>query len=135
MLLVVCATSKFVLAHFIKNRRDIPNYVHAAITHMKHRMKQPLCELRIYNANEYTSHIMKQIYDKYGIIHHLRNPHQPQKNGIAERLNCTIIESVRALLYTSKLDDMYWVDAARDTIFKYNLMHHARINISPYRLW
>ena len=135
MLFVACAASKFILAHFIKNRRDIPNYEHAAINHIKHRMKHPLRELRSDNANEYTSRIMTQIYDKYGITHHLHTPHQPQENGIAERLNRTIMESVRALLHTAKLDDTYWEDAARDTIFKYNLMHHASTKTSPYRLW
>lgn len=135
MLLVVCAASKFALAYFIKDRKDIPTHVHAAITHILHRMRHPLSDLRSDNAKEYTSHTMQDIYRQYGITHHLRTPHQPQESGIAERLNRTIMEAVRALLHTAKLDDTHWEDAARDTIFKYNLMHHATTKTSPYQLW
>ena len=135
MLLVVCAASKFVLAHFIKDRKNIPDCIHTSITHIINRMKHPLRDLRSDNAKEYTSQAMKAMYAKYGLTLHLRTPHQPQENEIAERLNRTIMESVRALLHTAGLSDKYWEDAARDTIFKYNLMHHATINTSPYQLW
>lgn len=45
------------------------------------------------------------------------------------------MNAVRALLKTSQIDDTYLKDAARDTIFKYNLMHHATTNTSPYQPW
>eukprot|EP00737_Agarophyton_chilense_P004491 gb/GEZJ01005685.1/.p1 GENE.gb/GEZJ01005685.1/~~gb/GEZJ01005685.1/.p1 ORF type:complete len:172 (-),score=9.74 gb/GEZJ01005685.1/:89-604(-) len=135
MLLIVCAVSKLVVAHFVRDRKDIPAYIDTTLQHIKNTMGPPLRNFCSDNANEYLSQQIQDIYHKHSVHHHLRTPHQPQENGIAERLNRTIMDSVRAILTTAGLDDTQWEDAARDTIFKYNLIHHTTPDTSPYQLW
>lgn len=99
------------------------------------KIKHPLTDFRSDNAKEYLLGRMKQIYQDHHLTHHLHTPHQPQENCIAERFNRTVVGSVHTLLDTTGLDNRHWEDAARDPIFKYNLLHHSAINTSPYHMW
>eukprot|EP00737_Agarophyton_chilense_P000081 gb/GEZJ01000098.1/.p1 GENE.gb/GEZJ01000098.1/~~gb/GEZJ01000098.1/.p1 ORF type:complete len:345 (-),score=17.43 gb/GEZJ01000098.1/:7035-8069(-) len=135
MLLIVCASNKVVIAHFVKDRKDISTHISATLHHLKHKMQHPLTDIRSDNAKEYTIAAMQDIYTEHSLQHHLSTPHQPQENSIAERLNITIMKSARALLSTAQLHHTYWEDAARDTVFKYNLLHHATTETSSYQLW
>eukprot|EP00178_Gracilaria_changii_P023027 TRINITY_DN68_c0_g1_i13.p1 TRINITY_DN68_c0_g1~~TRINITY_DN68_c0_g1_i13.p1 ORF type:complete len:1094 (-),score=78.92 TRINITY_DN68_c0_g1_i13:769-4050(-) len=135
LLLLICAASRYAIAHFVKHRKDIPTNIDRSLHHIQHRMRHPLHHFRTDNAKEYLSAHMQTIYDKYKVQHHTTTPHQPQENSIAERFNRTIMNSVRALLTTAQLGAEYWEDAAKDTIFKYNIMHHSAIDTSPYHMW
>ena len=135
ILLLICAASRFAFAHFLKDRKDMPEHINRTLHHIRQKKGHVLQHFRNDNAKEYLSSTMKSIYSRHHVTHHLRTPHQPQENSIAERINRTIMESARALLRTARLDERYWEDAARDTLFKYNLLHHDSINTSPYNKW
>ncbi|XP_038904504.1 uncharacterized protein LOC120090876 [Benincasa hispida] len=52
-----------------------------------------------------------------------------QRNGVAERLNRTIMERVRCLLSDANLREKYWAEAASYTIFTLNRCPHSSLNI------
>jgi hypothetical protein len=74
------------------------------------------------NGGEYIG-----IFDAYckdhGIRHQFTPPKTPQLNGLAERMNMTIVERVRCLLSCSKLPKHYWGEALLAAVYL--------INISP----
>lgn len=123
------------MAHFINERKDIPAYVNQTLDHIRNRMHHPLTEFLTDNAKEYTSSTIQAVYRHHQVQHHLRAPHQPQENSIAERFNRTILNAVRSLPDTAGLHDTYWEDPGRHAIFKYNLMHHTAIDTFPYAKW
>ena len=135
ILTMICAASRYVFVRFLKDRKDIPQHIDNILHQIRTKHHKPLQHFRTDNAKEYVSTRITDIYKNHNVTHHLRTPHQPQENSIAERINRTIMESARALLSAAKLSDQYWEDAARDTIFKYNLLHHDSINTSPYAMW
>lgn len=135
ILIIICAASRFTMAHFIKEQKDIPAYVSQTLDYIRNRMHHPVTDFQTDNAKEYTSSIIQAIYRDDQVQHHLRTPHQSQQNCIAERFNGTIMNAVRSLLDTAGLADTYWEDAARDAIFKYNLIDHTAIDISQYAKW
>ena len=57
----------------------------------------------------------------------------PQQNGIAERLNCTLIECVCTMLADSKLPHRFWAEALSMSVY---LQNHsptkALQGITPY---
>ena len=59
--------------------------------------------LRTDNGGEYTSNEFENYYSKYGIRHEKTVPGTPQHNGVAERINRTIVEKVRCMLRMAKL--------------------------------
>ena len=67
--------------------------------------------LRSDNGGEYTSKEFALYLAKEGIKHELTTPRTPQQNDVAERLNRTLVEGVRAMLADSKLTHRFWAEA------------------------
>src|SRR6185312_2768783 len=61
---------------------------------------------------EYTNESFKQFLSKKGITHCITPPYTPQRNGVAERFNRTIIEKVRCMIKTKNLEKELWGEAA-----------------------
>ena len=63
----------------------------------------PLKRLRTNNGGEYFSREFKEYCYKHGIRHVKMIPSTPHHNGVAERMNRTIVEKVRCMLKLDKL--------------------------------
>ena len=64
---------------------------------------EPIMKLRTDNGGEYMSKDFQAYLTSKGIEHQLTIPHSPQQNGVAERLNRTLMESARAMLSHSNV--------------------------------
>lgn len=64
--------------------------------------------LRTDNGLEYCSKEFHDFCHKKGIARHLTVPGTPQQNGLAERMNRTLLERVRCMLLSSGLPSTYW---------------------------
>ena len=60
--------------------------------------------LRSDNGGEYTSDPFLQVCQNEGIQRHFTVRHTPQQNGVAERMNRTLLEKVRCMLSNAGLD-------------------------------
>ena len=69
------------------------------------------------NGGEYTSTGFASFLKSQGIKHELTVPHTPQQNGIAERLNRTLIEGIRTMLADSKLPHRFWAEALSTHVY------------------
>ena len=61
-------------------------------------------------------------------------PYTPELNGIAERINRTIVEPARSMLCQADLPECFWPYAVRQAVFVRNRVRHSTINASPYFL-
>ena len=61
------------------------------------------------NGGEYIA--MQEYLEEHGIRAERTAPYTPEQNGIAERMNRTLMEMVRTLLKQSGLDERFWVEA------------------------
>ena len=64
--------------------------------------------LRTNNGGEYISHEFREHCSIHGIRHEKTVPGTPQHNGVAERMNHTIVEKVICMLRTAKLPKSFW---------------------------
>jgi transposase InsO family protein len=80
--------------------------------------------LRTNNGGEYTSKEFVDFCKLTGIRRELIVPHNPQKNGVAERNNRSIEETVKALLNDQGLSMYLWGEATMTTICVQNRSHH-----------
>ena len=63
--------------------------------------------LRTDNGGEYVSNELKSYLQENGIQHQLTVAYTPQQNGVAERMNRTLMDGVRSMLRTSSLDKKF----------------------------
>ena len=76
--------------------------------------------LRSDNGGEFTSVEFENYLQKEGIKHQLMVPKCPEQNGIAERLNRTLIEMVRTMLANFKLPKRLWAEALATAVYLRN---------------
>src|SRR5204862_3954818 len=71
-----------------------------------------------------------------GIIHEHVPPYSPQSNGKAERLNRTLNEHVRAMLFQANMPKSFWAEAITTAAYLINRLPSDAINGQiPYELW
>ena len=73
--------------------------------------------LRTDNGGEFTSNKFEEYLKSEGIHHEYTIPKTPEQNGVAERLNRTLVETVRSMLIDSKLPHKFWAEAVYSRIF------------------
>ena len=76
--------------------------------------------LRTDNGGEFTSNEFENYLKSEGVKHELSVPKTPEQNGVAERLNRTLIEAVRGMLIQSKLPQKFWVEALSTAVHLHN---------------
>ena len=72
------------------------------------------------NGGEYTSSGFASYCAEKGIVHQLTNPYCPEQNGIAERLNRTIMELARSMIHHAKLPIQFWAEAVNTAVYLHN---------------
>ena len=95
--------------------------------------------IRIYSTDNGTKFINKRfkaLFNNSGIIHHQLSPaYTPEPNGFIERINRTIINKARSLLYNSNLPLYLWGEAIIASTYLYNRTPHSGINYkTPFEL-
>ena len=74
---------------------------------------------------------------KHQIHHEITDPHTPEQNGVAERLNRTIIEKARAMVAHAGLHKKYWAEGVNTALYIYNHVASSALSfkMSPYQAW
>ena len=92
--------------------------------------------LRTDNGLEYCSNEFNEYCRKEGIERHKTAPRNPQQNGLAERMNRTLIERVRCMLHSAGLDRPFWGEAVKTACYLVNRCPSAAIGFkTPQEKW
>lgn len=69
--------------------------------------------LRTDNGTEYVNKVFQASFEKDGVRHQRTCPYSPEQNGVAERMNRTLVEKARSVLNDANLPKMFWAEEAR----------------------
>ncbi|CAI7877708.1 unnamed protein product [Closterium sp. NIES-53] len=88
-------------------------------------------------GGEYTSQRFKQYLAERGIKQLLSLPYAHQQQGVAERMNRTLHNSMRKLLRGMRLPNHQWPEAMDHAVMLHNLLSSSSLpnNASPHLLW
>ena len=88
------------------------------------------------NGGEYKSLEFQRYCAEKGISREFTNPHTPEQNGVSERLNRTIIEAVRSMVFHANLPLHFWAEAASTAVYLHNRSPTSSLqNKTPYECW
>lgn len=91
--------------------------------------------LRTDNGLEYLSKEFKGLCTQRGITSHLKVPGTPQQNGVAERMNRTLLES-ETLILNAGPPKTFWGEALATTTYLVSRCPSSVINFkTPVELW
>ena len=86
--------------------------------------------LRSDNGGEYRNAEMTRFCRQKMIKQEFTVPYNPEQNGMAERLNRTLVEMTRCMLIESKMDKTYWCEAMMTAVDICNVLPSASSSIS-----
>ena len=92
--------------------------------------------LRSDNGGEYLSNGFKRYLEEHGVHHQLTVAYTPQQNGVAERMNRTLIDLVRSMLHHKGIDKQFWAEALSTAVYVRNRVtsHVLPPDTTPYHL-
>jgi hypothetical protein len=85
--------------------------------------------LRLDNGGEYTSKEFVNCCKDVGIKRELTTPYNPQKNGVAERKNKTILEVVKTMIHDQDLPMCLWAEATMEAVYVHNRLSHSVLGL------
>ena len=92
--------------------------------------------LKTDGGGEYRSREFAQYLRKHQIAHEVTVPDSPEMNGLAERMNRTILEKAKCMCAHADLPKSLWAEAASTACYVYNRLPNAPLKCkSPHELW
>ena len=91
--------------------------------------------LRSDRGGEYLSHEFSNHLKSCGIVPQLTPLGTPQRNGVSERRNRTLLDMVRSMMSQSDLPLSFWGDALEIAAFTLNRVPSKSVVKTPYEMW
>ena len=91
--------------------------------------------LRSDRGGEYLSHEFSDHLKSCGIVPQLTPPGTPQRNGVSERRNRTLLDMVRSMMSISDLPLSFWGYALETAAFTLNRVPSKSVEKTPYEIW
>lgn len=80
-------------------------------TLVENQIESKIKKFRSDNGTEFDNTKFKMFFEKCGIEYQRSAPYSPQQNGMAERMNRTLLDRVRCMLIDSGLKRVFWAEA------------------------
>ena len=112
--------SRFVWVYVLKSKGEVFSKFREWKAMVELCTGEKLKVLRSDNGGEYTSEKFTEYLKAEGIRHELTVPKSPQQNGVAERLNRTLVEMTRSMLAGSNLPQKLWAETLTTAVYLRN---------------
>ncbi|GJU32641.1 putative ribonuclease H-like domain-containing protein [Tanacetum coccineum] len=121
----------FFLASKDETSGILQNFIRQIENQLSHRVKI----IRSDNGTEFKNRDMLEFCGNKGIKQEYSNARTPQQNGVAERMNRTLIEAARTMLADSLLPTTFWAEAVSTACYIFNWVRVTKPqNKTPYEL-
>lgn len=123
--------SEVAVAIPVAKKSDAPTVVETWVKRLETLTKKRVQGIRMDSGGEYKRKRLKNLLSERGIIPESTAPYTRQQNGRAERLNRTLLERVRAMLFDSNLPAKLWAETLTAAACVRNRSPVAGKNITP----
>jgi hypothetical protein len=113
--------------YFLKSKDEVFNKFEESKALIENLSKRKIKILRSDNGGEYTSKEFENFCKDVEIKRELTTPYNPQKNGVVERKNRTIMEVVKTMIHDQDLPMNLWEEVAKTTIYVQNRVSHSAL--------
>lgn len=135
-LLFVDDYSKMTFVYFLKTKDETFNCFKTYKSLVENQTGKRIKIFRTDNGLEFCSKEYERYLQNAGIIHQKTNPYTPEQNGLCERLNRTIVEKAKCMLYDANLSKKFWAEAVNTAVYLRNRSVVSGLNNkTPFELW
>lgn len=128
--------SRAIFPYFISSKTQVKDKFCEFQNAVERQKEVKIKIFRTDNGTEFVNQGMRDYLTSKGIKHETTTPYSPQSNGVAERVNRTLVEKARCMLAEGKLSKVYWQDAVQTAAYLKNRSpHRALENKTPFEMW
>jgi transposase InsO family protein len=127
-LLFIDEMSRKAFIKILKSRYELAAATLELIQKEQRRTQASLVYLRNDGAKDYKMKVLQDFLRQEGISHDVTERYCPQSNGMAERLNLTIMDKVCCMLIDANLTLKLWPYAAYYAVLIYNNLPHCALD-------
>ena len=128
--------TKYVTVYFLKNKSEVLSKFQEYESMVTNLTGLKIQTLRSDNGGEYTSKEFAKFCASMGIVRQFTNPYTPEQNGVSERLNRTLIESGKSMLFHAGLPLSFWAEAVNTATYLPNRSPVSSLpDKTPYECW
>lgn len=119
-LVIVDDCSRRASVYFLSDKAEAGDKIKDYVRQAELQTGQKVKRLRTDNGGEFLGEGLRGFLAKKGIIHERTAPYSPAQNGVAERMNRTLVEAARSMLTESKLPQEFWAEAMNTAAYVRN---------------
>ena len=124
------------VVNFMKRKSETFGHLKNYVAKLQNETGHSIIAIRSDNGGEYFSTESKAWLQSKGIRHESSAPKTLEQNGVAERYNRTILESLRCMLHSSKLGLELWAEATACAVYLLDrVLCSAMETMTPYKGW
>lgn len=127
----------YTTVYLMSKKSDVFTFLKDFIAKSENHFNLKVAYLYCDNGKEYLTNDLKSYFTEKGKRYHLTVPHTPQQNSIAERMNRTLVEKARSMIYGAELNKELWGEAILTATYLLNRIPTRAISLkkTPYELW
>lgn len=122
--------------YFLKNKLNVLEVFKDYKSRVENELEGKIKAVRTDNETEYCNQGFESFLRGNGIEHQTSTPYSPQLNGLAERMNRTLVERARCMLYDADLSKQFWAEALATAAYVVNRSPTKSIDgKTPMEMW
>ena len=103
--------SRKVFVYFMRQKSEVFTKFREFKALAETTSRNKLRGIRSDNGGEFIQGAFEEYLKEHGILHQTSSPYSPQQNGVAERMNRTLVEMARSMLQDQELGKELWAEA------------------------
>ncbi len=129
-------STRYVWVYFLKSKDQVFEKFLEWKAMVEKSVGRKLKVFRTDNGGEYTSKEFEGYLTTEGVRHELTIPKTPEQNGVAERMNRTLVEATRAMLVAANLPHRFWAEALSTATYLRNRSPTKAVSgMTPFEAW
>nr|GFB13368.1 retrovirus-related Pol polyprotein from transposon TNT 1-94 [Tanacetum cinerariifolium] len=122
--------------YFLKKKSHAPETIMSFIKRVENQNDIKVKQLRIDNGTKFRNNILVKFCDEKGTSQNFSSPYTPKQNGVAERIDRTLIKVVRTMLSGSIILKQYWTEVVATACYTQNrcpvFIHNHKDHIGKF---
>lgn len=127
--------TNYTMVYLLRAKYEVFEIIKEYIVEVEAKWNMKTHKLRCDNGGEYTSKNLKDWCKHRGIVLEYTVPYSPQLNGKSERMNRSLLNKTRAILFDSKLNKEMWGEAVRTAAYLINRSPTVSVENTPAENW
>lgn len=135
-LLLVDDYTKMSFVYFLKSKDEVFQSFKTFKSFAENQCNRKIKIFRSDNGCEFVNKNLSDYLKTFGIVHQRTTAYTPGQNGTAERMNRSIVEKARCLLFQENLEKRFWAEAVNTAIYIRNRSTVSGLGEkTPFEMW